>query len=89
MLFRSLDALMELQEEISLEIQNQKVGQKLRVMIDREENDHYVGRTEWDSPEVDPEVLVKKGEKELRPGEFYEVVIDEAMPFELIGHAAD
>ena len=86
---RRLDALMELQEEISLEIQNQKVGQKLRVMIDREENDHYVGRTEWDSPEVDPEVLVKKGEKELRPGEFYEVVIDEAMPFELIGHAAD
>lgn len=86
---RRLDALMALQEEISQEIQEKKIGKTLKVMIDREEDDQYVGRTEWDSPEVDPEVLIKKGEKELAPGKFYNVVIDEAMPFELIGHVAD
>ena len=79
-----LDALMAAQEEISLEIQEQKIGRTLRVMIDREEPDFYVGRTEWDSPEVDPEVLVGKTAS-LRYGEFVNVKIEEAMPFELIG----
>ena len=86
---RRLDMLMAVQEEISLDIQSEKIGRKFRIMIDREENDQYIGRTEWDSPEVDPEVLVKKSDKALKCGEFCEVIIDEAMPFELIGHAAD
>ena len=75
---------MERQEEISLEIQQEKVGRTLKVMIDREEADHFIGRTEWDSPEVDPEVLVAKAPG-LKAGEFASVKITEALPFELIG----
>ncbi|MDE6543267.1 MAG: MiaB/RimO family radical SAM methylthiotransferase, partial [Muribaculaceae bacterium] len=86
---RRLDALMALQEKISQDIQDKKVGKTLKVIIDREEDDQYVGRTEWDSPEVDPEVLIRKEGKTLVPGNFYNVVIDEAMPFELIGHVAE
>lgn len=78
-----LDALMALQEGISLEIQQEKVGSTQRVIIDRDEDDYYVGRTQWDSPEVDPEVLVRKTTK-MKPGEFIYAHIDEAMPFELI-----
>lgn len=81
---RRLDRLMALQEEISMEIQSQKIGMTLKVIVDREENDYYVGRSEFDSPEVDPEVLIEKSEK-LRRGDFCEVEIVEAMPFELIG----
>ena len=58
------------------------------MIIDREDEDYYVGRTEYDSPEVDPEVLVKKDRK-LATGEFYDVIIESAMPFELIGRIAD
>ncbi len=79
-----LDRLMSLQEQISLELQQEKVGRTLRTIIDREEDDYYIGRTEWDSPEVDPEILIKKSVR-LTPGEFYDVHIDEALPFELIG----
>lgn len=83
---RRLDTLMSVQEEISQEIQNSKVGQTLRVIIDREDGDYYIGRTQWDSPEVDPEVLVKKpvGAGHVRRGEFYDVKITAALPFELI-----
>lgn len=80
---RRLDLLMKLQEEISLDIQEQKVGETVRVIIDREEPEFYVGRTEWDSPEVDPEVLIKKTVS-LERGQFVQVKIEEAMPFELI-----
>ena len=78
-----LDQLMALQEEISFDIQQEKVGQTYKVIIDREESDYYVGRTEYDSPEVDPEVLITK-DKKLKVGEFYNVTITEALPFELI-----
>ncbi|MBR5169536.1 MAG: 30S ribosomal protein S12 methylthiotransferase RimO [Muribaculaceae bacterium] len=78
-----LQRLMALQEDISLDIQEQKVGQTLRVIVDREEDDYYVGRTQWDSPEVDPEVLITK-EKPLPVGEFTQVRINQALPFELI-----
>lgn len=78
-----LDALMAAQEQISLEIQENKIGRTLRVIIDREEPEFYVGRTEWDSPEVDPEVLIRKNHS-LSSGEFVNVKIEEAMPFELI-----
>ena len=81
-----LQQLMALQEDISLEIQEQKVGQTLRVIVDREEDDYYVGRTQWDSPEVDPEVLITKNTP-LAIGDFAQVRITQAMPFELIAEA--
>ncbi len=79
-----LARLMELQEEISAGIQDTKVGSVQRVIIDREEPDYYVGRTQYDSPEVDPEVLVEKSVT-MRPGEFCDVEITSSAPFELIG----
>lgn len=82
-----LQRLMALQEDISLDIQQHKVGQTLTVMIDREEEDYYIGRTQWDSPEVDPEVLITK-DKPLHIGEFTRVNITQAMPFELVGSPA-
>lgn len=81
-----LQEIMELQEGIALEQQEAKVGQRLRVLIDSDDGEYYVGRTQWDSPEVDPEVLVRKT-RQLTVGEFYDVDIEEAMPFELIGTA--
>ena len=78
-----LQRLMALQEEISQDIQQHKVGQTLRVIVDREDEDYYIGRTQWDSPEVDPEVLITK-EKPLTIGEFAQVRITEALPFELV-----
>ncbi len=78
-----LDALMALQEDVSLSIQERKVGRRLRVIIDSETDQYYIGRTEWDSPEVDPEVLVEKS-RPLTIGEFCDVEITEALPFELV-----
>ena len=78
-----LDRLMELQERISLEIQRQKVGTTQRVIIDRDDEQYYIGRTQYDSPEVDPEVLIKK-DRPLEIGHFYDVSITEALPFELL-----
>lgn len=81
-----LEQLMAAQEEISLSIQESKVGKRIRVVIDREEPEFYVGRTEFDSPEVDPEVLISKN-KPLERGKFYDVVITSALPFELMAEA--
>lgn len=81
---KRLDELMALQEEIATEINNAKVGQVLRVIIDREEVEYYVGRTQFDSPEVDTEVLIIKN-KALNLGEFYNVKITSAQPFDLFG----
>lgn len=78
-----LDEIMELQEGIALEINEQLIGRKLRVLIERHEDGNSVGRTEWDSPEVDPEVIVK--DCELPIGEFAMVEITDAYPFELFG----
>ncbi|MDE6072970.1 MAG: 30S ribosomal protein S12 methylthiotransferase RimO, partial [Muribaculaceae bacterium] len=83
-----LDKLMELQEQISLEIQESKIGQVMTVVIDREEDDYYIGRTEFDSPEVDPEVLVEKNMR-LSPGQYVKVKITGAMPFELTAQKID
>jgi ribosomal protein S12 methylthiotransferase len=81
-----LDALMAEQEEISLDIQEEKIGKTLRVIIDKEEKEHYIGRTQWDSPEVDPEVLIKKEDGvKLQRGDFASAEITSAMPFELFG----
>lgn len=79
-----LSRLMALQEEISQEIQDAKVGTVQRVIIDREEADCYVGRTQYDSPEVDPEVLIEKTSP-LQKGTFTNVRIKTAYPFELAG----
>ncbi len=79
-----LDYLMRIQEGISAEVNGSKIGKVFKVMIDREEEDFYVGRTEFDSPEVDPEILVSK-EKLLIPGMFYNVRIDDAQAFDLYG----
>ena len=78
-----LDEIMELQEQISLEVNEAKVGSTMRVIIDSEDEEYYVGRTEFDSPEVDPEVLIAKNQP-LTIGEFYDVTITEALPYELI-----
>lgn len=80
-----LDALMAVQEEITAEIQEEKVGKVLRVVIDREEGDYYVGRTEYDSPEVDLEVLIAVDSCEMKVGKFYNVKIKSAGVYELIG----
>jgi len=78
-------AIMELQEEISFEINQEKVGQTLKVLVDRKEGVHFVGRTEFDSPEVDNEVLIDAEKYFLRTGDFSQVKITEAMPFDLMG----
>jgi len=78
-----LDRLMRLQQNISAEIEGAKVGQTMRVIIDRREGDFYVGRTEYCSPEVDPEVLIPAGERPLDIGQFYEARITDAEEFDL------
>ena len=82
---RRLDELMILQQEISAEVEVEKVGKILKVIIDRKEGDYYIGRTEFCSPEVDPEVLIKAGEKRLRVGCFYNVKITQSEEFDLYG----
>lgn len=79
-----MNTLMEMQEGIALSVNETKVGQTMKVIIDREDSDYFVGRTEFDSPEVDGEVLISKA-KDLVLGEFYNVIIEAAYPFDLLG----
>ena len=79
-----LNRLMELQESISLERNRQKIGKTFKVLIDAREEDHYPGRTEYDSPEVDNIVYVHS-DKELNIGNFYDVLIEDAGAFDLSG----
>ena len=79
-----LDKLMRVQQRISAEIEAAKIGQTLRTIIDRREGDYYVGRTEFCSPEVDPEVLIPASEA-LQTGQFYDVLITDAEEFDLYG----
>lgn len=80
-----LDRLMALQEEISAGIEAAKVGKVMKVIIDRKEGEYYVGRTEFCSPEVDPEVLIPVGDKRLRTGCFYDVRITDSDEYDLFG----
>lgn len=80
-----LDELMSIQQEISAEKAAEKVGKAYKVIIDRKEGEYYVGRTEYDSPEVDPEVLIKAGTSPLTIGGFYEVKVSDADDFDLYG----
>lgn len=82
------DALMELQNGISRAHNEAKVGQVLKVIVDREENGYYVGRSEFDSPEVDPEVLISST-RALAPGTFYEVRITGAEDYDLFAEVAE
>ena len=81
---RRLDRLMAVQQEISSEVQAAKVGKTLKTIIDRKEGDFYVGRSEYCSPDVDPEILIKSGKK-LRVGAFYDVHITDSDDFDLYG----
>ena len=80
-----LDKLMHIQQNISAELEAEKVGQTLKVIIDRQEGDYYVGRTEFCSPEVDPEVLIPVEERRLKIGAFYDVQITDSEEFDLYG----
>lgn len=80
-----LSRLMRLQQKISAEIQEDKVGKEMRIVIDRKEGDWYVGRTEYDSPEVDPEILIPASVDGLAPGMFYNVRVTKADDFDLYG----
>lgn len=82
---RRLDKLMSVQQAISAEVEASKVESTLRTIIDRKEGDYYIGRTEFCSPEVDPEVLIKS-DKRLRTGAFYNVHITDSDDFDLYGH---
>ena len=79
---KRLDKLMRVQQNISAELEAEKIGSVVRVIIDRIEGDWYVGRTEFCSPEVDPEVLIPASEK-LTIGAFYDVRITDAEEFDL------
>lgn len=82
---RRLDRIMALQQEISSEIAAEKIGKVFKVIVDRKEGDYYIGRTEFCSPEVDPEVLIPAGTRRLRTGVFYDVKITDAEEFDLYG----
>lgn len=78
-----VDGIMRLQERISLENNAKRIGQKMRVIIDRREGDFYIGRSEYDSPEVDQELVIESFGKRLLRGHFYDVVITDAEDYDL------
>lgn len=80
-----LDRLMEVQQRISTRLNDEKVGKTFRTIIDRIEGDYYIGRTEFDSPDVDTEVLINVNEGELAIGNFYDVQITDSTEFDLMG----
>ena len=80
-----LDKIMRIQQNISTELEAEKVGKVLKVIIDRQEGDYYIGRTEYCSPEVDPEVLIPAIESELTVGNFYDVKITDSEEFDIYG----
>ena len=85
---RRADTIMELQSGISYELNQLKIGKTFKTLIDRAEGNYFIGRTEFDSPEVDNEVLLKKSEEYVRIGDFVNVTIDSAEHFDLFGHVS-
>jgi ribosomal protein S12 methylthiotransferase len=79
------DRVMEVQQDISLQLNQAKVGQTFKVMIDRKEKDYFIGRTEFDSPEVDNEVLLSAKDQYLSVGSFVQAKISKATEFDLYG----
>jgi ribosomal protein S12 methylthiotransferase len=84
-----VEEIMELQQGISLELNQQKIGKTLKVLIDRKEGGTFVGRTEYDSPEVDNEVTINSPGNYLRIGDFAHVKIKAATEFDLTGEVAE
>lgn len=80
---KRLDEIMDIQQGISAELTAKKIGREMKVIIDRIEGEYYIGRTEYDSPEVDPEVLINYNDNELKIGEFYYVRITDSDDFDL------
>ncbi len=80
-----LEELMNIQQSISLDLNSGKIGKTFKTVIDRKENEYFIGRTEFDSPEVDNEVLITGNEQELEIGKFYPVTIEKADYFDLYG----
>jgi ribosomal protein S12 methylthiotransferase len=79
------DRLMMLQQEISYNLNKQKVGTTIKVLIDKKEDNNYIGRTEFDSPEVDNEVIINKHQNNINIGDFYNVTITDSDFFDLYG----
>jgi len=77
--------IMEIQSQISWELNQQKIGQNFKIVVDRKEGDYFIGRTEYDSPDVDNEVLIDASKHYLKTGDFAEVKIYEAEDFDLYG----
>ena len=86
---KRVEEIMEIQTQISYELNQEKIGKQFRVIIDRKEGDNFVGRTEYDSPDVDNEVLISAKEVYLPIGEFVNVEIVDAFEFDLIGKLVD
>jgi len=83
-----VDRIMRLQERVSLENNARRVGQTMRVIIDRKEGDFYIGRSEYDSPEVDQEIIIDSLGKRLLRGRFYSVVITDSEDYDLYAELA-
>ena len=82
---RRLEKIMSIQKEITRELNQKKIGNKIRCLIDRFESGYYIGRSEYDSPDVDNNILIKSDNIHLRIGEFYNVIIDDASDYDLFG----
>jgi ribosomal protein S12 methylthiotransferase len=83
------NSIMEIQSDISLELNEEKVGKTFKVLVDRIDGDCYIGRTEFDSPEVDNEVVINKSEGYLRIGDFVNVEIESAEHYDLFGRIVE
>ena len=86
---RRANEVMEVQQDISYQLNQQKIGKTLKVLIDKKEGNYFVGRTEADSPEVDNEVLIEAKDTYLRIGHFYEATITDATDFDLYAEIRD
>lgn len=82
---RRLEKIMSIQKEISRELNQKKVGNEIKCLIDRFESGYYIGRSEYDSPDVDNNILIKSDNIHLRIGDFYNVIIDDASDYDLFG----
>jgi ribosomal protein S12 methylthiotransferase len=82
------EEIMELQSQISWDLNQEKIGQTFKCIIDRKEGNHFVGRTEFDSPDVDNEVLIDASKFYIKTGEFAQIKITEATEFDLYGEPA-
>ena len=82
---RRLEKIMSIQKEISRELNKKKIGNEIKCLIDRFESGYYIGRSEYDSPDVDNNILIKSDNFHLRIGEFYNVIIDHASDYDLFG----